>query len=79
LHFKKISACPFLQICHWCQRYQLQIVATGINNTGSKFATNVKPVANNGNNIRLLTPESKVEEKKYIYRLTLLPKSAQTK
>jgi hypothetical protein len=59
----KIFACPPLQICHRCQWYRQQIccqcqqhwwqIVTGINNTGSKFTT---PVANNGNNISLLTP-----------------------
>jgi hypothetical protein len=37
------------------------------------------PVANNGNNIRLLTPESELEGKNYIYMFPLLPKGDQTK
>jgi hypothetical protein len=50
----------------------------------AKFATAVTlvtlmQVANNGNNIRLLTPFSELEGKKIIYMLTLLPKGVQTK
>jgi hypothetical protein len=41
----------FSQICLWCQRRRWQF-ATGINDTGGKFAAGV----NNGNNIRLQTP-----------------------
>jgi hypothetical protein len=40
LQIKKTVVLPPLQICHRCQRYQCQL-ATGINNTGGKFATNV--------------------------------------
>jgi hypothetical protein len=50
-------------------------LATGVNDAGGKSppvsmtpAANLPPVANNGNNIRLLTPESELEGKKlYIY------------
>ena len=50
-------------------------LATSVNDTGGKFATSVTdaggnlppvsttPAANNGNNIRLQTPESKLEGK----------------
>ncbi len=38
--------------------------ASSINNTGSKFAK--IPVANNGNNIRLITPYREFQEKIYL-------------
>jgi hypothetical protein len=46
------------QICHQCQRYQLK-VATGIYDTGGKFAT----IVIDRNNIRLLTSYSELEGK----------------
>jgi hypothetical protein len=63
------------QICRRCQRRRWQI-ATGINNTGGKFATGVVdiPVANNRNNIWLLTPESELEGKNLYIRFLYYPK-----
>jgi hypothetical protein len=63
-------------------------LTTDINDTGGKFAAGVNctsstflpivsktPVANNGNNIRVLTAESDLKAKIYLYcMLTILPK-----
>jgi hypothetical protein len=55
--------------------------ATGINDTGGKFAAGSKlppvsttPVANNGNNIRLQTPESELEGKNLYICFLYYPK-----
>jgi hypothetical protein len=60
--------------------------ATGVNNTGGKFAAGVNddsgklppisttPVANNGNNIRLQTPESGLEGKNVYLCFLYYPK-----
>jgi hypothetical protein len=62
--------------------------ATGINDTGSKFATDTAGAVDtggytNGNIIRLITPSSELAEKtrrkKFIFMLTLLPKGVKTK
>jgi hypothetical protein len=47
------AICRRFQQCRWQ-------IATGINDTGGILMT---PVANNGNNIRLQTPESELEGK----------------
>ncbi len=60
------------QICHRYQRHRRQILPP------VPFVL-LTPVANNGNNIRLLTPESELEGKKFIYMFPLLPKGDQTK
>jgi hypothetical protein len=62
---------PSLRI-HWSR--------LSLKNFFSLFKGTMTPVANNMNNIRLLTPESEHEEKeKIIYILTILPKGVQTK
>jgi hypothetical protein len=75
---------------HRCQRHLWQIAA-GTNDTGGKLPpvsktpaanlppVSLTPVANNGNNIRLQTPESELEGKKFRYMFPLLPKGDQTK
>ncbi len=49
--------------------------ATVINDSGGKFSTGVNYTGGKFViNIRMLSPESELEEKKIIYMLTLLPK-----
>ncbi len=65
--------------CHRYQWHRRQI-ATGIKDTGGKFATGVKtPVANNGNNYQTADNLKWTWRKKFIYMLTLLPKDVQNK
>ncbi len=85
-----------LLVFSWFFSWYRRQVATGINETGGKFATGVNDTgvidtggnlqlvsttlaANNGNNIRLLRPESELEGKNVFYKLALLPKGVQTK
>jgi hypothetical protein len=65
--------------------------AAGVNDAGGKLPpvsttpvaslppVLMTPVANNGNNIRLQTPESELEGKHFMYIFPLLPKGDQTK
>jgi hypothetical protein len=59
------------KLCHWYQHHQRKILPPVL-------LVLLIPVANNGNNIRLMTPSSEFEGKNlFTYMLTLLPKSVQ--
>ncbi len=60
-----------VKVHHRCQRHRWQILSLVL-------LVLLTPVANNGNNIRLQTPESELEGKN-IYMFHLLPKGDQTK
>ena len=76
---------------HVCSLILFPLFATGVHDTGDKFAAGIidtggidtggnlppvslTPVANNGNNIRLLTPENELEGKNLYIRFLYYPK-----